>query len=131
MHSVTAPDRSKPRHWAFPILVTATLTAIVTLGTGYYWYIHNSQLRELTYRVTSTSNIFPKDSVPGKQVEILIDKKPIGAVSVVNIALFNTSDQDYDDLPIVLDITSTDGKKPKVLQATYGTQPGMASGGDV
>lgn len=81
----------------------------------------SDRLRTLQYYTASGSGIINKPTIAGKQIDILIDKKPIDNISAVAVSLFNTSDKDYADVPLEVVFTPANGRQPLLIQANIKT----------
>lgn len=102
---------------AWAVLLPIVTTALSISGT-YYVTQYSNRLRTLNYNTQSISGIIPKVELGGKEFQITVDGKRVDNISTVTVALFNLSDRDIDDIPVVVTF-EPDGsdQRPELIQA--------------
>ncbi len=80
---------------------------------------YSGRLRYLEYGVTSSPELFKRPELSGRQVEVRIDGKPVENISTVHVALYNRTDQDFENVPVELTFPAA----TKIIQARSETAP--------
>jgi hypothetical protein len=112
-------ERKATWHWwvieklGFPVLV-AILASVIT----FLWMQYNGRVRSLSYTVTTASGLFQRPQLPGKEIKLLVDGRPVENISTISLALFNLTDQDYDNVPLVVTFVNEDGTQPRPIFAS-------------
>jgi hypothetical protein len=123
--SQETPSRSRSKRlssfWSQLVLVVTSvvLTAFITLWITEW----SGRLRTLGYYYNPSSAIISKPQLSGKQVKVFVDNKPLDNISSVFVAIFNQTDQDYEDVPIEIAFSPINGKPPQLIQVTTQTSP--------
>lgn len=110
---------SKGFHWfayVFVPVAVAILSAVVTFWLTQY----GGRLRTFKYGVASSSAIFQKPEM-GQEIKVTVGNKAVDNISTATVLLFNTTDQDFDDVPVTVTLKSKVGGKPNVLYARSAT----------
>jgi hypothetical protein len=108
--------------WIAYIVVPLLVAGISVLSTMWVTKYAN-RLRALEYRITRSSGLLRRPDIPGKEIKILIDDKQIDNVSTVSLAIYNTSDVDWEDLPVAVTFLPHEGKPPKLIQSRAQLHP--------
>jgi hypothetical protein len=92
-------------------LVPSILTLIIGTFIGTYvktWQDAKSgQMRHLDIKVQSTPLITPL-SIEGQKLEVLLNGNSIKTLSQVTVEIFNRTDQDYEKIPVYIDLMPTE-----------------------
>jgi hypothetical protein len=111
----TKEKKSWVDRWLAPILLIFFTFTVTTIGKGYYDR-YAGRIQELPYYVSSVPGLLKKPDLAGKKLVLMVDGQPAENLSTVSVSVFNNSDTDFDDLPLILIFTNPDGSIPKQIQ---------------
>jgi hypothetical protein len=100
------------------VVVASAATALFTLWITEW----SGRLRVLQYYASSASGLISKPELSGKQIQVLMDGKAIDNISQVAVSLFNTTDQDYEDVPVEVVFSSPNGGQISLIQVNISTE---------
>ena len=104
-------------------LVIIAITAIAA-GAATYWFTeYSDRVRAFKYQVISSPSIIKKVDLRGKQLQVMIDQKPIQNISTVRVAIFNTTGRNYEEVPVEIAFSPINGKTPILMQGIPQTPP--------
>ena len=99
-------------------LIPGLLTLIIGAFLGTYvksWQDKQpTQLRYLDVGTESYS-LISRPSISGQKLEILLNNKPIGNLNQVLVTVYNRTDQNYEKVPIYVELVPQDGNSLQVI----------------
>ncbi|HEY0009880.1 MAG TPA: hypothetical protein VGB55_14220 [Tepidisphaeraceae bacterium] len=102
-----------------PSLAAAILTFVLTTS----WNQYKSQLALFYWSNRTAANVINKPELGGKDFRISIDGKPVDNIATVTVYVFNTSGQDFEDVPVAVTFTMPDGTVPKLISDKLSLKP--------
>lgn len=102
-------------------LAVSLVVLLVGTAIGIYFErtqsSENNQTRYLDVRTESNAGILSRPSMPGRNLEILLDSKPIDNISSTSVRIYNYSDRDFENVPVLLELRS--GSENSVLEILH------------
>jgi hypothetical protein len=100
----------------FISLVVLVVGTLVGVYIEKYNAEENGKIRFLDYKINK-SNLLNTPVIQGRTLEVLLDKSPIKKISHLEVILYNFSDQDYEKIPVYLELSPNDGEKYSLVAA--------------
>jgi hypothetical protein len=110
-----------------PTLILPTIVALFAAYAAFYLSTSvDRRQRTLMYELRPMSGIFTKPDLGRNKVEIQVGGKTVENISSVRITLYNDTDEDFEQLPIVALFKSPSGQPLKPMQARIIIPPNPA-----
>jgi hypothetical protein len=84
-----------------------------------------NQMRYLDFDYQIRNDIIGHPDALGKKMNVFIDGAKVDNLSQIDIQLYNFTDKDFSDVPLVIEINSTTGDTLKFLNAQVAGQEGL------
>jgi hypothetical protein len=84
-----------------------------------------NQMRYLDFKYQIYNNIIGRPNGLNKQLEVFLDGQKIDNLTQVDIWIYNFTDRDHKDVPLIIEINSTEGDSLQLLNATVAGQEGL------
>lgn len=97
-------------------MASKIVVALIGFVFGIGFQAYQGRLREFTYTLTGSANIFKKPELNGRKVTVSVDDFPIDNFATVHIEIFNTAGEDYENVPVAIRFVSADGSPLKLIQ---------------
>jgi hypothetical protein len=82
--------------------------ALIGFGVQILRDTSDKKRRFLDVKVSFSDGIFSRPDIQNRNLEILLDNKPIKNLASVDITIYNFSDRDYDNVPVYIDFEAND-----------------------
>ena len=101
-------------------IVIGVILAVAGVAIGVLWQRYDARIRNLSYLVNTSDAIIPTDKVEGSGVDITIDGNPVSNLSTVSIAIYNTTNRDFENIPLAIQLTFDGSERVTILKETGG-----------
>jgi hypothetical protein len=97
-------------------LTVNLLVALISIALTYGLTQYGGRVRVLEYYAPVQSGVFNRPDL--KDLKILVKNLPVQNLSTVGLSLYNRTDQDYENVELLVDFVSSDGYQFSLLQLT-------------
>ena len=77
----------------------------------------DARTRFLEEQVSRSNGLLNQARIPGRELAVSLDGKPIVNISGVSVALYNLSDVDFENVPVFIELKPTSGSPVEVVSA--------------
>ena len=110
----TATEKTESKRFKWSTLLVPVVCSLITAFITYNVQQYSGRLRTLKYVKQVSAGIIKRPELNGRNLKLMLDDRPIDNVSTATISVFNTTDQDFEDVLLEV-VFSGDGKSKPVL----------------
>lgn len=105
-------------------LLLTLITALIS-GLASLWYAQwSGRIKYLEYQAYQTQNILKDIKEMGDSINFSINSVPVENLYALDIAIFNNSDADFEDVDLFIDLSNENDEPFRIYSTTYSDQFG-------
>lgn len=99
-------------------IVVNVIIGIALFFVGVWWNARETRTKYIEYYVTQSTDFTQSLEEIGDSVMFVINSKKVDNISLVTVYVMNSTDNDYEDIPIYIDL-SIPGEDVQVISTNY------------